>query len=331
MKRSIFLASLGSAALAGCGGGGAGGVASAFLPGRSGGGSTTGGGTTQSFHQFGVQIHPYAPDEPATDLPLIIASGAMYCRCDFAWDIIENPAGTFDWSLYDTIYNNLLQNNIIPIFLTGIGNPEAYGFGTGISAPITAQQIQQYVTFHNTASQRYPQAWWEICNEPNEEYFWPPAPNATQYAALVNAVAPVIRSNIALTSKILSAGTSGVPLTFMEQYLGAGVEGLVDYIGFHPYGVAPSSLQATLSPLKRYTSKPLFCTEYGTYDTSTQANDLTQMAMACGALEIPFIWYELLDGEPNELDPINTYGLYTEELVAKPVLASAQNFAQGND
>lgn len=314
---------MGATALAACGGGGGGG---SFLPARSG---VVASGSS-SFHQFGVQIHPYAPDEPATDLPLILATGATYVRCDFAWDLIENPAGTFDWSLYDTIYNNFLENGIIPIFLTGIGNPEAYGFGTGISAPITSQQIEEYVTFHQTASARYPQAWWEICNEPNEEYFWPPEPDAAQYAALVNAVAPVIRANIASTSKILSAGTSGIPTDFIQDYIEAGVGGLVDYVGFHPYGVDPDDLASSLGALKRFVSKPFFCTEYGTCDETTQSNDLTAMAQACGALGIPFIWYELLDGEPNTLDPTNTFGLYTMSLTPKPVLAAAQAYASGN-
>jgi len=322
VKRRLFLATLGSAAVVGCGGGGATG---SLLP--AAGSSAP---ARLSFHQLGVQIHPYAPDEPSTDLPLIIASGATYCRCDFAWDMIEDPAGTFDWSLYDTIYNNLLNNNIIPIFLTGIGNPEAYGFGTGISAPITQQQISEYVTFHQTASQRYPNAWWEICNEPNEEYFWPPSPDASQYATLVNAVAPVIRANIASTSKILSAGTSGIPLSFIQEFLEGGVDALVDYVAFHPYGIDPSSLAANVNSLKAITTKPLFCSEYGSYDTSTQSTDLTQMANACAELNIPFVWYELLDGEPNEIDPVNTFGLYTMELAPKPVLTAAQNFASGN-
>ncbi len=323
MKRGIFIATLGSAALTACGGGGAG---SSLLPSTQG----SKGQQPASIHQFGIQIHPYAPDEPATDLPLIIASGATYCRCDLAWDLIENPAGTFDWSLFDTIYGNMLANNIIPIWLTGIGNPEAYGFGTGINAPITSTQIQQYVTFHTLAAQRYPRAWWEICNEPNIEYFWPPNPDPTQYAALVAAVAPAIRANISSTSKILSAGTSGIPISFIQTFLNAGVAGLVDYVAFHPYGIEPSALPASLSSLHSSTPLPLFCSEYGTTDLTTQASDLTNMAMACGNNGIPFMWYELLDGVPNTIDPVNTFGLYTMELAPKPVLASAQNFASGN-
>lgn len=310
--------------LAGCGGGGGGGaVSSAFVP------STGGGSRVPPLYALGVQIHPYAPDDPTTDLPLIIASGAKYVRCDLAWDMIENPAGTFDWDVFDQIYNNMVSNDITLIWLTGIGNPAAYGFGTGISAPITQEQIAEYVAFHQIAAQRYPNAWYEICNEPNEQYFWPPTPDASQYAALVNAVAPVIRSNIASTSKIISAGTSGIPIDFMTEYLQAGVSDLVDYVGFHPYGVNPNSLQSALKPLANVTNKPLFCTEYGTYEPATQSQDFTNMANACAALQIPFGWYELLDGEPNSLDPVNTYGLYTMQLTPKPVLTAAQEFVAG--
>jgi hypothetical protein len=252
---------------------------------------------------FGVQIHP---DATVADLDLVAATRATFCRCDIGQDV--------PFPVIDRIYDGLLTRGLTPLFITSGG------------APTTDQAIAEYVAFHAAAAKRYPKAWWEICNEPNVPFFWQ-HPDPLAYARLVKAIVPVMRAFLDPSSKIISAGTSGIPIPFITAFLSAGVEQLVDYVGFHPYGAAPDRLPAVLNQLRTITSKPLFCTEYGA--TANQSNALTGMAQACGDAGVPFVWYELKDGKPNILDSNNTYGLYTADGAAKPSLAAAISYANG--
>jgi hypothetical protein len=250
---------------------------------------------------FGVQIHP---DATKADLDLVAATHATFCRCDVGQDI--------PFPVFDAIYDGLLTRGITPLFITSMG------------APTTDKAIADYVAFHAAAAKRYPKAWWEICNEPNVPFFWS-QPDPLAYARLVKALVPAMRAFLAPSSKIISAGTSGIPMPFITAFLSAGVEQLVDYVGFHPYGVGADRLPAVLNQLRGITSKPLFCTEYGA--TANQSNALTGMAQACGDAGVPFIWYELKDGKTNILDANNTYGLYAIDGIAKPSLAAAIHYA----
>lgn len=305
----------------GCGGGGGGSSASsvAGLPPLLPPGASS--PISGAVRTFGVSVTngEYDPD---IDLALVIATGAKIARMPFAWDRIEIGPQQYFWDYYDAIVPAMMRAGVTPLLIAGVDNP-VYGFGAARSTA----QLKAAADFYALAAARYRGAWWELGNEPDVTYFWPPAPDAGQYAAYVRAIAPAIRP---YSSCIMSGGTSGINFGFISNYLALGVGDLVDCIAFHPYGVAPAHMASAVATLRSYTSKGLFCSEYGVNAVFDSSSDLTAMANACGAQGVPFIWFELKDGPPNVLDANNTFGLYTMGRLPKPALAAAQAYASGH-
>jgi hypothetical protein len=321
----VFLAGMGALGLLtvaqGCSGrgGSSGGNSLAGIPPLAPPGPSL--GAPSAVRTFGVSVTngEYDPD---IDLALLLATGAKIARMPFAWDRIEIGPKRYFWDYYDAIVPAMMAAGITPLLIAGVDNP-VYGFGAARSTA----QLQAAADFYGVAAARYRGAWWELGNEPDVAYFWPPGPDPAQYAAFVRAIAPAIRP---YSSCIMSGGTSGINLGFISNYLALGVGNVVDCIAFHPYGVAPANMASALATLRSYTSKGLFCSEYGLNGTFDASPDLTAMANACGSQGVPFIWFELKDGPPNVLDANNTFGLYTMGRLPKPALAAAQAYAAGS-
>jgi hypothetical protein len=91
--------------------------------------------------------------------------------------------------------------------------------------------------------------YFEIWNEPGNTYAWLQGPNAREFAALVKAVAPIIRSE-APQAKIALGSMGGSPSRhegglehrWLYECIDEGVGPVVDVIGWHPfYNVDPDS------------------------------------------------------------------------------------------
>ena len=269
---------------------------------------------------FGVSLTNGEYD-PAVDLPLLLYTGASIARIPFAWDDIEIAPRQYFWGYYDAVIPPLAAAGITPLLITGTVNP-IYGS----TPPIGSAALAACAEFYAVAAARYPNVAWELGNEPNLGYFWPPAPNAAQYAAFCKAVAPSLRQS---ARYIISGGTDGIDLGFITSYLAHGVGDVVDYVGFHPYGVPPSQMASMLATLRANSPKPLFSTEYGVSGIDASV-DLSAMANACGGQGVPFIWFELNDGPGNIIDQYNEFGLYTTQRQPKPTLVAAQAYASGH-
>ncbi len=317
MKRSLFLASLGStAALVACGGGGGGG--SSVVPSAQSTLAPT--SQTPSFHQLGVNL-TYEIYENA-NLSLVTAADVTFARMPVAWNDIETTEGVYDWSYYDSVIPPLQAAGVKFLLISAVTNPLYFS-----DAPTTSDQLSICAAFHQTMAARYPGCWWEIGNEPDEAYFWPPAPDVSAYAAYLAALAPAVSPNAA---EVISAGLSGIDITFYEGFL-SDLPPAVTMVGLHPYGQTAESLPPNIAQLRKLTNLPFIATEYGVDSSETsdtqQAQDLTSLAVACGELQIPFVWYCLTDGTPQPDGSTGDFGLYTASLAAKPSLTAAQAFA----
>lgn len=94
------------------------------------------------------------------------------------------------------------------------------------------------IRIHTGANEWQSQLW----NEPNNKVFWLPAPNATQYVALVAAVAATL-ADAGLAAEILVGPAFAGPLNqlsmadggWLADVIAAGVGNLLAAFSVHPY------------------------------------------------------------------------------------------------
>ena len=103
----------------------------------------------------------------------------------------------------------------------------------------------QYAKFVRLVATRYKGkvANYEVWNEPNAIFFWQPAPNATQYTALLKAAYTAIKGADP-NAMVIAAGVGAVvdfgsltvnPVRFITEMYQAGAAGYFDALAFHPY------------------------------------------------------------------------------------------------
>jgi hypothetical protein len=192
----------------------------------------------------GVNIHFVTGQE--RDLDLIAAAGFKLVRMDFAWTAIEKEKGQYDWSGYDELTANVEKRGIRAIYILDYSHPRYEETVEGQN-PITHQ------THKTTAAPQHPESvaafarWaaaaakhfagrkiiWEIWNEPNIQ-FWPPKPDAQQYATLALATGKAIREADPHAT-VVGPATSAFPWDFLETVFKSGALDYLDAVSVHPY------------------------------------------------------------------------------------------------
>ena len=120
------------------------------------------------------------------------ALGAVVSRNSLLWHKIEAVRGIRDWTIPDSVVQELHDSGIEPLFCI-YGSPS---WANGAS-PATAgyylyvprdeaafhKWLTRYKDFVTEAAKRYKGKVrkWELWNEENEHYFWKPKPDADQY------------------------------------------------------------------------------------------------------------------------------------------------------
>jgi len=164
----------------------------------------------------------------------------------------------------------------------------------------------------------------ELWNEPNGGQFFTSSDPASDYARLVRAAYPVIKSVAPKLPVIMSLG--GTDTTFLGKLYSHGVMGYYDGIAVHPYG------QPHLGGLRAFHAyqqghgdqTPLWVTEVGWSSAVSGlegqaegvASALTQLAVLryVRAVEI----YEMRDGGAPNSSPEDHFGLVKGNLRPKP-------------
>jgi hypothetical protein len=193
---------------------------------------------------------------------------------------------------------------------------------------------------------------YEIWNEPNVDRFWPPRPNAGEYATLLRAAAAGIR-RADPAARIVSGGLARFDLPFLAAVIAAGGMGEVNAVGIHPYRrLAPESLAAELPPLRQLlangsaASLEIWDTEWGyaSYDyfsknlrgdghsapgLDRQAVLACREALTVWALGLPVaVWYDLRDDGSDPRNPEHNYGLLDANGAAKPAMKALRELAR---
>jgi hypothetical protein len=178
---------------------------------------------------FGILIHLEGGGENNTmigHLDKVAEMGARWNRTDFSWSNIERSQGEWNFETHDRIVDRLVEQQIRPLGILLYDVPWAHPAHKHPDAWLT--YVEKTVTRYKDRI-RY----WEVWNEPNLMQFWE-NPDGADYATLLKATYKKIKE-IDPELTVLYAGTSGIPLDFIEKSFKAGAVDCFDRMAFHPY------------------------------------------------------------------------------------------------
>jgi hypothetical protein len=184
--------------------------------------------------------------EQAADL------GVQISRNSFMWNKMQPEGGEVDWSVPDSVVNELARRGIEPLMVL-YGSPTwASGADPGVEdAHLYVPQddatfnkwVSQYAHFMRAAAARYrgKVTKWEVWNEQNENFFWKPDPDVDRYVTFFQRVrGAILQGNpdaqIALggLAGLAASGDHGIRgVDFLSQVLERGIR--PDYVSIHPY------------------------------------------------------------------------------------------------
>lgn len=259
---------------------------------------------------FGVGTSAQASGRYTSWMPKMAAAGVKWVRIFPEWNQIEPSAGTWSWSLVDSMLNAAASNslNVSGLFLYNASwiNSNTHTFPTN-NYPAWSVYVSNVVS-HAAGRVRY----WEVWNEPEN---FATGGTAADYARVVtNAYAA---AKAADPNALVGLSVASVDVDYLEQALQAGAADHFDYLCVHPYevlGTVDSGQEAEYMAIvptlrKMLAAKdpakwkvPIWFTEIGEalggqVTAASQAQDLVKtyaMGIAQGVSHIE--WFEAQDG-----------------------------------
>jgi hypothetical protein len=303
----------------------------------------------------GVGVNIHFVTGQTEDLDMIAAAGFKFIRMDFSWETTEPKKGEYDWKAYDELTANLDRRGIRAIYILDYIH-WAYEETVDATHPFTREKQK------HTASPRHPASiagfakWaaaaathfkghhilWEIYNEPNG-FFWKPAPNAKEYAALALATSKAIKE-AQPDATVVAPAMAAFEWPFFETLFQSGALEYLDAITVHPYR-DPRMPPETATPdykklremITRYAPSgkkkmPILSGEWG-YSTFKHGVSLDEQAAYAVRQQlvnllnnVPLsIWYDWKnDGlDPNENE--HNFGTVQNDLQPKPAYIALKN------
>jgi hypothetical protein len=279
------------------------------------------------------------------DQPTIAAlgqtAGLKWSREEFPWHLIEqNPAtqpGVYTWSQYDPIINNAVTYGYSILGLLAY-TPQYYSSNSGaanywIYATTSTAGLNAWSAYVTAVVNRYKDRVhvWQIWPIAEDIWFWQPQPGYSEYFALLSRAYTAIKAADP-TATVLPIAADP---TFLNALADRGGASYVDALSVHSYSNAPTGqvapetsalMQLRINAIRdvsrrRYSSKPLWVTEYG-WPTSTDTwgcTEDTQAAYMIRSLllqgiesDIPFaLWSDFQDQKTGATwDPANQLDNY---------------------
>jgi len=223
----------------------------------------------------GVDIAPFGAQTVwPSDLDLVTIldrmqeAGIQWARFDLCWwSLCEQQAGEYvfvnpaiipSWNT-DRAISLLKERGIEPFPILCYGN-KLYD---GEQGPYTDAGREAFGNYCYAAASRYKDSvfYWEIWNEPNQQFFWGRTPNPADYARLAIVAAQRIREANP-QAIVAGAATSGIDMSFLETAFQNGLLDAVDAITIHPYrGTSPESINTEVANVRAriaaYTSRDI--------------------------------------------------------------------------
>ncbi|HWV99874.1 MAG TPA: endo-1,4-beta-xylanase [Candidatus Acidoferrum sp.] len=265
---------------------------------------------TDDSNPFGVGSSAQASGLYAGWMPKMAAAGVKWVRIFPDWNQIQPSAGTWNWSLMDSMLNTAATNslNVSGLFLYNASwlNSNTHTFPTN-DYPAWSAYVSNVVR-HAAGRVRY----WEVWNEP--ENFTTGGTSADYARVVTNAYNA---AKAADPNAQVGLSVASVDILYLEQAIQAGAADHFDYICVHPYevlGTVDSGQEAAYMNIvptirKMLAAKnpakwkiPIWFTEIGEalggqVTAASQAQDLVKayaMAIAQGVSHIE--WFEAAEG-----------------------------------
>ena len=269
---------------------------------------------------FGVNIH--FTDARPGEMKMLAGSGVKWVRMDFKWDETEREPGKYDFSAYDRLMASLAPFKLRALFILDYGNP-LYDDG---SPPRTASTRQAFARWTVAAAKHFGGRGiiWETYNEPNNQMFWQPRTNATEYAALALVVARAFRA--AVPNEVLIGPAVGeMDFQYLEVCFKSGLLEYWPAVSVHPYLRSNPErvsgeyyrlreLIKTYSPkgkhVEIYSGEWGYSSAWRDMDEEKQGWYLARQWLTNVANDIPLsIWYDWRDDGPDPNEPEHHFGM----------------------
>jgi len=267
---------------------------------------------------------------------LMEKAGMGWARMDFNRDSTEPQPGQYDWSQQDQVVDEAAQFGVklMPILDYQPAWEKEKNHG-----PATDEERASFAQYAHAAASHFKGRIdaWEIWNEPNIG-FWKPEPNARDYALLLEATYPAIKSADP-NSRVVGGSLAGIEgMTdpdFVRQICSYGAADYMDVLSIHPYRYGnnpeinyPERIEELRDILGGYGKHdmPIWITEIG-WDSSgkgrSQSNQadyfirsyLTSLASGIGV----YMWFNFMD------DPSGSALVYQtgDQIVEKPAMRAS--------
>ncbi len=289
---------------------------------------------------IGVNVHRFRGNAA---LDSAREAGFRFVRADLLWERVER-GGAYRFLTYDALINALEARGMGALLILDYGHPDHGG-----KVPRTAEDIAAFGRFAEAAATHFKgrDVRYEIWNEPDIVQFWPPKPNAQEYAAVLReAVSAIHRADPA--AKVVSGGVSRLDLKFLRKAIDPGVAAGLTAIGVHPYSKGgPEKIGPELDKLREWARQSfgehleIWDTEWGYSSTDgiervsgnghseearlTQARLAVRELLTVWSVGFPLgVWYDLQDDGTDAGNAEQNYGLLDANGAAKPAMQAVR-------
>jgi hypothetical protein len=276
------------------------------------------------------------------ELELLKAAGFRWVRMDLKWDVTEIERGKYDFGPYERLLTSLDSVGVKALFILDYGNP-LYDDGAPPRSPETRQAFTNWAL---AAAKKFRGRGiiWELYNEPNHDLFWPPRPNADEYATLALMVGKAFAAEVP-NEILIGPALSEIDLSFLETCFKRGTLKYWSAISVHPYKREdPESVASDYEALRRLIEKyapvekrqmPIISSEWG-YSTAwpgisdaRQSELLTRVWLTNLAHGVRLsIWYDWRDDGTDKQNAEHNFGTVSQNFRLKPAYLAARTFNQ---
>lgn len=255
--------------------------------------------------RFGVTSHLnrahnlYANDgEVERAAGRIAELGVDVVRLDMNWSAVQpDDADSYDWRDYDYLLNLSEESGFDLFPVLGYSSTWSSSAGFFTSDPESVfypPDIGEYAWFSYQAASRYGDRIraWQVWNEPNNEYFMLPSPDADIYGEMLRESYLAIKyadpdSVVVMGGLANDTSHSLPPADFLESLYEGGGRSYFDAAARHPYTTTAEGSPALRSRLTEVrgvmakngdADKPLWITEFGSTALPGDAIEYRQQA-----------------------------------------------------
>lgn len=297
---------------------------------------------------YGVSAHFNLAGLPEqSEFAQMRTAGFNMVRTDLYWSRTEKKPGEYDWTDYENLAQQLQKEGLRPMFILDYGNdlygePSSMPKGGKRMVPRTAAARAAYARWAAATAKHFAQynPVWEIWNEPNLPHFWPPEPNASEYAALAGEACREIRKAVP-GAAVIGPSLSGIPgkteegnARYLREVLkNKELAGCLDAVSVHPYrGGPPEGVTVQLDEFDSYvsTTLPVGVSEWGyssmlkadgtpVVTEEMQAAYVARMRLVRMMTEMPFmVVYDWRNDGTDAYEREHNFGILTSRRESKP-------------